>query len=72
MQLLSTEAEGVNTAIPEEYMRGHVNRDNRVGALLGLTDLRHTAADCKFSTCLTYTEVLVHVILNRIKINSIS
>lgn len=45
MQLLSTEAEGVNTAIPEEYMRGHVNRDNRVGALLGLTDLRHTAAD---------------------------
>jgi hypothetical protein len=38
MQLLSTEAEGVADAIPEERRRGLVNRAGRVGALLGLTD----------------------------------
>lgn len=47
MQLLSTEAEGVNTAIPEEHRKAHVNRDGRVGALLGLTDARLGAADCE-------------------------
>lgn len=44
MQLLSTEAEGVNESIPEDYKRTHVNRANRVGALLGLTDLQPAAA----------------------------
>ncbi|GAB4821718.1 hypothetical protein N2152v2_008764 [Parachlorella kessleri] len=44
MHLLSTEAEGVNTYIPEEQRKAHVNRDGRVGALLGLTDTRLGAA----------------------------
>ena len=39
LQLLSTEAEGVHDAVPEDYKRTHVNRAARVGALLGLTDL---------------------------------
>lgn len=47
MQLLSTEAEGVNGAIPEEFRKAHVNRDGRVGALLGLTDTRLGAPDCE-------------------------
>ena len=37
MKLLSTEAEGVNEAIPEENRRNLVNSAGRVGALLGLT-----------------------------------
>ncbi|KAL4859146.1 hypothetical protein ACK3TF_000915 [Chlorella vulgaris] len=45
MQLLSTEAEGVNEAIPEERRKALVNRAGRVGALLGLTDTRAGAAD---------------------------
>lgn len=45
MQLLSTEAEGVNEAIPEDARRALVNRAGRVGALLGLTDTRPGAAD---------------------------
>ncbi|KAL4458846.1 hypothetical protein ABPG75_013711 [Micractinium tetrahymenae] len=45
MQLLSTEAEGVADAIPEEKRRALVNRAGRVGALLGLTDTRLGAAD---------------------------
>lgn len=44
MQLLSTEAEGVHDAIPEDYKRTHVNRAARVGALLGLTDLQPAVA----------------------------
>jgi hypothetical protein len=36
MRLLSTEAEGVHEAIPEEHRRPLVNGANRVGALLGL------------------------------------
>ena len=47
MQLLSTEAEGVSEAVPEERRRALVNRAGRVGALLGLTDTRIGAADCK-------------------------
>ena len=47
MHLLSTEAEGVNTYIPEEQRKAHVNRDGRVGALLGLTDTRLGAAHCE-------------------------
>jgi hypothetical protein len=38
MTLLSTEAEGVNDTIPEEFKVSHVNSAGRVGALLGLTD----------------------------------
>ena len=48
MQLLSTEAEGVNEAIPEEARRALVNRAGRVGALLGITDTRLGAADCEW------------------------
>jgi hypothetical protein len=36
MKLLSTEAEGVREAIPEEHRRNLVNISERVGALLGL------------------------------------
>lgn len=36
MKLLSTEAEGVNVAIPEADRPTHVNSAGRVGALLGL------------------------------------
>jgi hypothetical protein len=36
MKLLSTEAEGVNEAIPEEQRKALVNAAGRVGALLGL------------------------------------
>ena len=36
MKLLSTEAEGVREAIPEEHRRNLVNSSERVGALLGL------------------------------------
>eukprot|EP00887_Chlorella_sp_A99_P006459 scaffold3.g6459.t1 len=42
--LLSTEAEGVHGAIPEDNKRTHVNRAARVGALLGMTDLQPAAA----------------------------
>lgn len=38
MTLLSTEAEGVNDTIPEEFKADHVNAAGRVGALLGLTE----------------------------------
>ena len=38
MTLLSTEAEGVNDTIPEDFKPTHVNSAGRVGALLGLTD----------------------------------
>lgn len=38
MDLVSTEAEGVSDTIPQAYRAGHVNLDNRVGALLGLSD----------------------------------
>lgn len=38
MKLLSTEAEGVNEAIPEEFRQNLVNSSGRVGALLGLVD----------------------------------
>ena len=38
MKLLSTEAEGVNEAIPEEQRSSLVNSHGRVGALLGLQD----------------------------------
>ena len=38
MALLSTEAEGVNESMPEDSRAKHVNRANRVGALLGLLD----------------------------------
>ena len=38
MKLLSTEAEGVNEAIPEEHRISLVNAQGRVGALLGLQD----------------------------------
>ena len=38
MTLLSTEAEGVNDTIPEDFKPSHVNGAGRVGALLGLTD----------------------------------
>lgn len=38
MKLLSTEAEGVNEAVPEEHRRNLVNSSGRVGALLGLLD----------------------------------
>ena len=47
MQLLSTEAEGVADAIPEDRRRALVNRAGRVGALLGLTDTRLGAPDCE-------------------------
>lgn len=36
MKLLSTEAEGVNEAVPEEHRKALVNAAGRVGALLGL------------------------------------
>eukprot|EP00891_Asterochloris_glomerata_P004539 jgi/Astpho2/4539/Aster-x1258 len=36
MKLLSTEAEGVNDAIPDAFKTDHVNAAGRVGALLGL------------------------------------
>lgn len=36
MKLLSTEAEGVNVAIPEADRQAFVNSAGRVGALLGL------------------------------------
>lgn len=36
MKLLSTEAEGVNVAIPESDRQVFVNSAGRVGALLGL------------------------------------
>jgi hypothetical protein len=52
MQLLSTEAEGVNEAIPEDRRKALVNRAGRVGALLGLTDTRIGAPDCKYSSSL--------------------
>lgn len=48
MQLLSTEAEGVNEAIPEDQRKALVNRAGRVGALLGLTDTRIGAPDCEY------------------------
>ena len=38
MKLLSTEAEGVNEAIPEDQRKSLVNAQGRVGALLGLQD----------------------------------
>ena len=38
MTLLSTEAEGVNDTIPDDFKPTHVNSAGRVGALLGLTD----------------------------------
>ena len=38
MTLLSTEAEGVNDTIPDDFKPSHVNAAGRVGALLGLTD----------------------------------
>jgi len=43
MTLLSTEAEGVNDTIPDEYKASHVNSAGRVGALLGLTELSSAA-----------------------------
>lgn len=48
MQLLSTEAEGVSEAIPEEGRKGHVNRAARVGALLGLTDTQPSSPTCEY------------------------
>ncbi len=45
MKLLSTEAEGVREAIPEEFRRSLVNSSERVGALLGLQDLREDDGD---------------------------
>lgn len=45
MRLLSTEAEGVREAIPEEYRRSLVNSSERVGALLGLQDQGTEQAD---------------------------
>ena len=39
MKLLSTEAEGVNVAIPEAQRPSLVNSAGRVGALLGLKAL---------------------------------
>lgn len=38
MKLLSTEAEGVNEAIPEAQRSSLVNSHGRVGALLGLQE----------------------------------
>ncbi len=38
MALLSTEAEGVSESMPDTSRPQHVNRANRVGALLGLLD----------------------------------
>lgn len=45
MKLLSTEAEGVREAIPEESRRSLVNSSERVGALLGLQDQREDNSD---------------------------
>ena len=45
MKLLSTEAEGVREAIPEEHRRSLVNSSERVGALLGLQDKREESND---------------------------
>ncbi len=49
MQLLSTEAEGVGDAIPQDYKTAVVNRAGRVGALLGLTETDPGSPSCKFS-----------------------
>jgi len=48
MHLLSTEAEGVSEAIPQDYRKGHVNRSLRVGALLGLTDRQLSPSNGEF------------------------
>jgi hypothetical protein len=63
MQLLSTEAEGVNEAIPEERRKALVNRAGRVGALLGLTDTRAGAADCECQrrTCSSFNAAVLNL-----------
>lgn len=45
MKLLSTEAEGVREAIPEDSRRSLVNSSERVGALLGLQDQGDDSTD---------------------------
>ena len=45
MKLLSTEAEGVREAIPEDSRSSLVNSSERVGALLGLQDQRDDSTD---------------------------
>ena len=47
MHLLSTEAEGVNEAIPREHQNAFVNKAARVGALLGLSETSPTAVGCE-------------------------
>ena len=57
MKLLSTEAEGVNVAIPESDKQVFVNSAGRVGALLGLKsadagmELQLRCKDCIHSCC---------------------
>ena len=46
MTLLSTELEGVNDYVPEEYKPSHVNAADRVGALLGLTESTAASGPC--------------------------
>ena len=45
MKLLSTEAEGVREAIPDESRHSLVNSSERVGALLGLQEQRDECSD---------------------------
>ena len=47
MQLLSTEAEGVSEAVPQDHKKTHVNKAARVGALLGLI-AQPEAIGCEF------------------------
>jgi hypothetical protein len=50
MGLLSTEAEGVGDFVPQPHRGTHVNRQGRVGALLGLDDMRKGSPDCERRT----------------------
>lgn len=45
MKLLSTEAEGVREAIPEDHRSSLVNSSERVGALLGLQESRQDSSE---------------------------
>lgn len=53
MTLLSTEAEGVNDTIPEDFKPSHVNAAGRVGALLGLTDDGSPSGESHHNTAAT-------------------
>lgn len=58
MKLLSTEAEGVNVAIPESDQQVFVNSAGRVGALLGLKSA-DAGMELQFPARISLTAVLL-------------